>query len=118
MVDEAEKNKGEDEALRARVEAKNGLEQYCYGIRNTISSPELKDKIGDDNAKLLTTTVDDALAWLEAEGEGASTEDFEAKQKEVESVVNPIMTQAYEAAASASSSESHGDSADADESKE
>ena len=49
--------------------------------RNTISSSELKDKIGDDDAKLLTTTVEDALAWLEAEGEGASTEDFEAKQK-------------------------------------
>merc|ERR1719198_1198232 len=65
MVDEAEKNKGEDEALRAKVEAKNGLEQYCYGIRNTISSSELKDKIGDDDAKLLTTTVEDALAWLE-----------------------------------------------------
>lgn len=36
--------------------------------------------------------------------------------QEVEDVVNPIMTRAYEAAAAASSSESHGDSAD--ESKE
>lgn len=48
---------------------------------NTISSSELKDKIGDDDAKLLTTTVEDALAWLESEGASASTEDLEAKQK-------------------------------------
>lgn len=33
MVNEAEQNKSEDEALRAKVEARNGLEQYCYGIR-------------------------------------------------------------------------------------
>ena len=33
MVSEAEQNKSEDEALRAKVNAKNGLEQYCYGIR-------------------------------------------------------------------------------------
>jgi len=116
MVNEAEQNKGEDEALRAKVEAKNGLEQYCYGIRNTISSSDLKDKIGDDDAKLLTTTVEDALAWLESDGASASTEDLEAKQKEVESVVNPIMTRAYEAAAAAGSPEPS--DPDADESKE
>ena len=33
MENEAEQNKGEDEALRAKVQARNGLEQYCYGIR-------------------------------------------------------------------------------------
>jgi len=116
MVSEAEENKGEDEALRAKVEAKNGLEQYCYGIRNTISGSELTDKIGDEEAKLLTTTVEDALSWLEAEGEDASTEDVEAKQKEVEGVVNPILKRAYEAAAAAGASEPS--ESDGDESKE
>ena len=48
---------------------------------NTISSSDLKDKIGDDDAKLLTTTVEDALAWLESDGASASTEVLEAKQK-------------------------------------
>ena len=33
MVQEAEKNKDEDEALKAKVDARNGLEQYCYSIR-------------------------------------------------------------------------------------
>jgi len=41
----------------------------------------LKDKMGDEDAQLLTSTVEDALAWLEAEAESATTEELEAKQK-------------------------------------
>ena len=48
---------------------------------NTISGSELKDKMGDEDAQLLTSTVEDALAWLEAEAESATTEELEAKQK-------------------------------------
>ena len=50
-------------------------------LSNSISRSELKDKMSDDDAKVLTTAVEDALAWLESEGESASTQDFEAKQK-------------------------------------
>ena len=49
---------------------------------NTISgSDELKEKIGEEDATLLMTTVDEALAWLEANSETSTTEDLEAKQK-------------------------------------
>ena len=38
--------------------------------------------MGDEDAQLLTSTVEDALAWLEsAEAESATTEELEAKQK-------------------------------------
>ena len=33
---QAEKYKAEDEAARKKVEAKNGLENYVYNMRNTI----------------------------------------------------------------------------------
>ena len=36
MVQEAEKYKGEDEEHKKRIEAKNGLENYAYNMRNTI----------------------------------------------------------------------------------
>ena len=36
MVQEAEKYKSEDEEHKKRVEAKNGLENYAYNMRNTI----------------------------------------------------------------------------------
>lgn len=35
-MQEAEKYKSEDEALKKKVEAKNGLENYSYNMRNTI----------------------------------------------------------------------------------
>ncbi len=36
LVKEAEKYKNEDEAIKKKVEAKNGLENYTYSIRNTL----------------------------------------------------------------------------------
>ena len=33
LASKYEKNKGEDDALREKAEAKNGLEQYCYNAR-------------------------------------------------------------------------------------
>lgn len=35
-MQEAEKYAAEDEAARKKVEAKNGLENYAYNLRNTI----------------------------------------------------------------------------------
>lgn len=36
MVQEAEKYKSEDEAHKERIDAKNGLENYAFNMRNTI----------------------------------------------------------------------------------
>ena len=36
MVQEAEKYKSEDEEHKKRIEAKNGLENYAFNMRNTI----------------------------------------------------------------------------------
>merc|ERR550537_1153023 len=45
MVEEAEKYKSEDEANKQRIEAKNGLENYAYNMKNTMNDEKLKDKI-------------------------------------------------------------------------
>merc|ERR1711904_439699 len=53
MVAEAEKFKVEDDANAARIFAKNGLENYCYTMRNTLQEEKLKDKFeGDDKEKI------------------------------------------------------------------
>ena len=41
MVSEAEKYKGEDEEHKKRIEAKNGLENYAFNMRNTISDEKV-----------------------------------------------------------------------------
>jgi len=57
LVKEAEKYKSEDEIIKKKVEAKNGLENYTYSIRNTLNDEKLKDKFSADEKK----TIEDAV---------------------------------------------------------
>merc|ERR1719269_413634 len=49
MTADAEKYAKEDEEFKKKVEAKNGLENYCYSMKNTLGDEKLKDKISDDD---------------------------------------------------------------------
>jgi len=97
MVAEAEKYKNEDEANKVRVEAKNGLENYCFNMRNSMEEPQLKEKFEGDDKEKIEAAVKEALDWLD-KNQMAEKDEFEAKQKEVEAVTNPIMMKVYQAA--------------------
>jgi L1 cell adhesion molecule like protein len=90
MVEEAEKYKAEDDANRNRIEAKNGLENYCFSIKTSIDSDEVKDKIPADSKKTLEDKITEILAWLDA-NQSAEKEEYEEKQKELEGVALPIL---------------------------
>jgi L1 cell adhesion molecule like protein len=90
MVDEAERYKAEDEANRVRVEAKNSLENYCYSMKNTMGDEKLASKLSDDDKSTVTAKIDETTSWLDA-NQMAEKEEYEAKQKELEAVVNPIL---------------------------
>merc|ERR1712021_309398 len=66
MVSEAEKFKAEDDANRNRIESKNGLENYCYSLKSSISSEEVAGKIPEDQKAHLDATIEDTIAWLDA----------------------------------------------------
>merc|ERR1711990_342186 len=100
MVQEAEKYRAEDEANKSKVEAKNGLENYCFTMRNTLQEEKLKEKFEDGDKDKIEAAVKDALDWLD-KNQMAEKEEFEAKQKELEGVVNPIMMKVYQAAGGA-----------------
>merc|ERR1712188_52849 len=97
MVAEAEKFKAEDEANKGKVEAKNGLENYCFTMRNTLQEEKLKEKFEGGDKEAIEKAVQDALDWLD-KNQLAEKDEFEAKQKELEGVVNPIMMKVYQAA--------------------
>merc|ERR1719364_260147 len=97
MVSEAEQYRAEDEANRGKVEAKNGLENYCFTMRNTLQEEKLKDKFEGGDKEAIEKAVQDALDWLD-KNQLAEKDEFEAKQKELEGVVNPIMMKVYQAA--------------------
>lgn len=92
MVKAAEQYKEEDEKQRKRIEAKNGLENYLYNMRNNL-------KKGDTEAAKKAWTeaepiVEEGIKWLD-ENTTASTEEFEDKQKELEGKLMPIMQTMY-----------------------
>merc|ERR1711865_1248700 len=97
MVSEAEQFKAEDEANKGKIEAKNGLENYCFTMRNTLQEEKLKEKFEGDDKDKIEKAVQDALDWLD-KNQLAEKDEFEAKQKELEGVVNPIMMKVYQAA--------------------
>merc|ERR1712093_157599 len=97
MVQEAEKYKAEDEQNKQKIEAKNGLENYCFQMRNTLSDDKLKDKFEGGDKEKIEAAVQEALDWLD-KNQLAEKDEFEARQKELEGVVNPIMMKVYQAA--------------------
>jgi len=94
MVAEAEEFADQDEAEKAKIEAKNQLEAYLYNLKGSISD-QLEGKLSADEKESLSTSVEDALIWLE-DNPAAEKDEYDAKQKEVESIANPILKKAYE----------------------
>jgi len=94
MVNDAEKFKKDDEAVRETIHAKNGLENYAYSLRNSTQDDNLKDKFGPGDLEKLNKAIDETIHWLDANQQAGKAE-FEAKQKELEGVAMPIMTKLY-----------------------
>jgi len=96
MVAEAEKYKDADERNKLRVEAKNALENYAYGLRNSLQEEKIQTKLSADDNKLVDDKITETINWLDA-NQAAEKEEFEAKQKELEAVANPILQRMYAA---------------------
>jgi heat shock protein 1/8 len=100
MVNDAEKYRKEDEEAASRISAKNGLESYAYSLRNTTQDDKLADKFDPADKKKLEDAITETVKWLDASQE-ASKEEYEEKQKELESIANPIMQRFYGAGGAA-----------------
>jgi len=90
LVQEAERYKSEDDANRARVEAKNALENYAFQIRNSINDEKLAGKVSEADKKKVLDAVNTTTSWLDS-NQSAEKEEFEEKQKALEAIVLPIL---------------------------
>jgi len=100
MVQDAEKYKAEDQRNRDLIEAKNGLENYAYSLKNTMSDEKLRDKIDASDKATIEKACEEALKWLD-EHHSAEKEEYEAQQKKLEGIANPIMMKVYQGAGEA-----------------
>lgn len=98
MVQDAEKFKDEDDKIRKKVDAKNGLESYCFQLRGTLTNDQLKDKLSDEDKKSIEDISNEGNQFLESNPDADASE-FEAKQKELEAKFNPIMQKVYQQSA-------------------
>lgn len=97
MVKEAEEFAEEDKLMKKRIDARNGLEGYAYNMKNQLNdeSKGIKDKISEDDSAAIEEALSETLDWLE-ENQEAELEEYEEKQKELEGIVNPVMSQFYQ----------------------
>lgn len=93
MVAEAEKFKARDELQRKKIEAKNGLENYCFSLRISLNEDKVAAALGADKATL-DKALTETLSWLEAHPE-EQPEVYEEKKSALEKVSNPIMQKAF-----------------------
>ncbi|KAG2483308.1 hypothetical protein HYH03_017811 [Edaphochlamys debaryana] len=93
MVKEAEEFAEQDKAVKAKIDARNQLETYCYNMKSTVED-KMKDKIDEDDKEKITAAVKEALEWLD-ENPDAEPEEYKDKLKEVEDVCNPIIAEVY-----------------------
>jgi heat shock protein 5 len=115
MVKEAEDAAEEDKAAKARVEARNQLENYAYQIRNTINDNEkVGDKISADDKEKLEAAIKVALEFLE-QNPTADKDEYDEQYKTLEKVVQPIFSKLYEGGAPGGAPGGSGDMPDHDE---
>lgn len=97
MVHEAEEFAEEDKRTKQRVDARNGLESYCYSLKNSLSDEEkgIADKISEEDKESLEEAIKETLEWLD-DNQEADKDDYDAKKQELESLANPIVSQAYQ----------------------
>ncbi len=94
MVADAAKFKAQDDELKGIVEAKNGLESYSHHVKRSLSEPQFKDKLSQDDIKTIEDKLSSIEQWLSSNQSGHPKEVYEDKQKELEQTVMPIFAKA------------------------
>lgn len=94
MIKEAEVNKAKDNILKKTVTEKNNLEQLCYQAKQQVTDEKLKGKLTDEDKKAINDACDQTLRWIDG-NPSAELQEFQAKTKELNGVLHPIMQKVY-----------------------
>ena len=86
MVQEAEKFKEDDTLQQKKIESKNQLESFLYGLHSSFEKS--KDKLSEEDVLLFTETLSNTTKWLSEE---RSVKDYESKLQEIQKKLESIM---------------------------
>jgi len=95
MIKEAEKYADEDKATKAKIDAKNQLENYIYQMKRSIEDKDkLAEKLSDEDKTTIKEALNESQEWFNA-NDDAETEDLETKLKELQQICDPIVSKVY-----------------------
>ncbi|TID27641.1 immunoglobulin heavy chain-binding protein KAR2 [Venturia nashicola] len=110
MVEEAEKYADEDKAVKERIEARNGLENYAYNLKNQVADEKgLGGKIEEDDKESLLEAIKETQDWIEENAATATTEDFEEQKEKLSGIAYPITSKLYGESGGAGGMPDYGD---------
>jgi heat shock protein 5 len=100
MVSEAEQFAEEDKAAKSKIEARNGLENYAFSLKNQVNDENgLGGKVDESDKETILDAVKETIDWLEENAASATTEDFDEQKEKLSSVAYPITSKLYGAGA-------------------
>ncbi|RIA96165.1 hsp71-like protein [Glomus cerebriforme] len=87
MVAEAEEYRTDRENVAQKTQARNGLENYTYNLRNALQYIDtMKNKLED--------SIQESIIWLE-NNQDAKKDEYERKQKLLEEIINQLIVKLY-----------------------
>ena len=74
----------EDKKVKDRVDSRNGLEGYCYNLKNMMEDDEkgLTDKLSAEEKETIEKAVQETLDWV-SDNQEAEAEEFMKKSAEI-----------------------------------
>jgi L1 cell adhesion molecule like protein len=93
MLADAEKYKAEDEKQKEKVDARNKLEGYVFGVKQAIEEAS-SDKLTETEKQEALGKVKEVLNWLD-NNLLAEKEEFEYKLKDIQKECTPYMTKLH-----------------------
>jgi L1 cell adhesion molecule like protein len=91
MIQEAVRYTAQDDQEKKRINARHDLENYCLSVQNSLQEDGVKTQVEANGMKKVGSSVQGMLAWLER-NQSAEKAEFEAKQRELEEIANPILS--------------------------
>jgi heat shock protein 1/8 len=104
MIADGQKFSADDEAIKSKIESRNGLDGYLYALKSSLLNNETaKSKLSAEDVKGLEDKIAELTDWLD-NNKDASKNDCEQKRKELEAFAAPLMTKLYSTGGPSSSS--------------
>ena len=94
-LEEAKKYEEEDKKTIDKISACNVFEQTMFGAKNQSQVPDIKQKLNEDQHKLIADILKEYMQWFEENNEKVSADDIRSKDKEAQQKLTPIFASVY-----------------------